>query len=250
MVFFYNFFSKIMIPCYNYIVVIVMKKVIFSLLIIIGIVFLGGCSKETDALKFKEEYESLNGTSIENSNYKYPSIEIINDNAVKYSTNEEILKVLENGTGVIYFGYPTCPWCRNAVPVLLEAANEVGIENIYYLNMKDERDQIKVKEDGTLEVVNEGTEGYKKLLERLDNILTEYTLEDVHGNTISANEKRIYVPLAVFVREGEIVGYHVDTVETQTNPFELLNEEQKNELMDIYINLMHKVLNDVCDSEC
>ncbi len=227
-----------------------MKKVVFSLLIILGVVLITGCGKETDALKFKEEYESLNGVTIENTNYKYPSIEIIKDNAVKYSTNEELLEVLENGTGVIYFGYPTCPWCRNAVPVLLEAANEVGIENIYYLNMKDERDQIKVKEDGTLEVVSEGTEGYKKLLERLDNILLDYTLEDIHGNTVSANEKRIYVPLVVFVRDGEIVGYHTDTVETQTNPFELLNEEQRNELMDIYINLMHKVLNDVCDSEC
>lgn len=227
-----------------------MKKVVFSLLIVLGVVLLTGCGKDTDALKFKEEYESLNGVAIGESNYKYPSIEIIKNNKIKYSTNEEVLEVLKNGTGVIYFGYPTCPWCRNAVPVLLEAASEVGIENIYYLNMKDERDQIKVKEDGTLEVVNEGTEGYKKLLERLDNILLDYTLEDIHGNAVSANEKRIYVPLVVFVRDGEIVGYHTDTVETQTNPFELLNEDQRNELMDIYINLMHKVLNDVCDSEC
>ena len=227
-----------------------MKKIIFSLLIIIGVVLITSCGKETDAVKFKKEYEGLNGVQIENTNYKYPSIEILKDNAVKYSTNEEILEVLNRGTGVIYFGYPTCPWCRNAVPVLLEAANEIGIENIYYLNMKDERDQIKVKEDGTLEVVNDGTKGYKKLLERLDNILLDYTLEDIHGNTISANEKRIYVPLVVFVRDGEIVGYHTDTVATHTNPFELLNEEQQNELMDIYINLMHKVVNDVCDSEC
>lgn len=210
-----------------------------------------GCAKgDSDALKFKKEYESFNDVTIGNTNYKYPSIEIIKDNAVKYSTNEEILEVLETGTGVIYFGYPTCPWCRNAVPVLLEAAKEVGIENIYYLNMKDERDEIKVKEDGTLEVVKEGTEGYKKLLARLDNILLDYTLEDVHGNTVSTNEKRIYVPLTVFVKEGEIVGYHTDTVPSQTNPFKLLDEDQRNELMDIYINLMHKVANDVCDSEC
>lgn len=226
------------------------KKILCSLLIIIGVVFLTGCGKETDALKFKNEYESLNGESIGSTSFKYPSIEIVKDNKVKYATSDEVLKVLEDGTGVIYFGYPTCPWCRNAVPVLLEAANESSIENIYYFNTKDERDEIKVKEDGTLEVVNSGTEGYKKLLKRLDSILLDYTLEDMHGNTVSANEKRIYVPLVVFVREGEIVGYHLDTVTSQTNPFELLNEEQKNELMDIYINLMHKVTNDVCDSQC
>ena len=162
----------------------------------------------------------------------------------------ELLELLNGGTGIIYLGYETCPWCRNAVPVLLEAASEVGIEDIYYINMKNERDEIKVKEDGSLETVKEGTEGYKKLLSRLDAILDEYTLEDMHGNTVSANEKRIYVPLVVFVKDGEIVGYHIDTVESQTNPFEKLNEEQTNELMDIYISYMHKVLNDVCDSSC
>ena len=116
--------------------------------------------------------------------------------------------------------------------------------------MKEERDEIKVKEDGTLEVVKEGTKGYKKLLTRLDPILDEYMLEDIHGNPVSANEKRIFVPLVVFVREGEIVSYHLDTVSSQENPFNGLTSEQKNELMDIYVNNMHKVLNDVCDTNC
>lgn len=226
-----------------------MKKVLISVLIVI-VVLLTGCNKETDALKFKKEYESLNGVEIDGTNYKYPSVEILKDNAVKYVTSEELLEVLDEGTGAVYFGYPNCPWCRSAVPVLIEAANEVGIDNIYYLNVKDERDEIKVKEDGTLEVVKEGTTGYKKLLKRLDSVLEEYTLTDIHGKEVSANEKRIYVPLVVFIKEGEIVGYHLDTVSTQKNPFEPLNEEQTNELMDIYINLMHKVVSNVCDSNC
>lgn len=227
-----------------------MKKVLLSLLIVVALFLTTGCNKETDALKFKEEYESLNDTFIEGTKYKYPSVEILKDNAIKYVTSEELLKVLDEGTGAVYFGYPNCPWCRSAVPTLIEAADEVGLENIYYLNVKDERDEIKVKEDGTLEVVKEGTEGYKKLLKRLDSVLLDYTLTDMHGNEVSANEKRIYVPLVVFIKDGEIVGYHLDTVTSQKNPFEPLNEEQKNELMDTYINLMHKVLSDVCDSNC
>lgn len=223
-----------------------MKKVIFCLLILL----LCGCSNKTDALKFKEEYESLNDVVIEGTKYKYPSVEILKDNAVKYVTSEELLEVLDEGTGAVYFGYPNCPWCRSAVPVLIEAADEVGLETIYYLNVKDERDEIKVKEDGSLEVVKEGTEGYKKLLKRLDSVLLDYTLTDIHGNEVSANEKRIYVPLVVFIKDGEIVGYHLDTVASQKNPFEPLNEEQKNELMDTYINLMHKVVSNVCDSNC
>lgn len=228
-----------------------MKKIMYSLLIVCSLFLITGCgNKESDASKFKKEYESLNGKTIENSKYKYPEVKIIKDNAIKYSDADKVIDVLDKGTGVIYFGYPTCPWCRNAVPVLLEAANEVGIENIYYMNIKEDRDEIKVKEDGSLEVVKEGSAGYKKLLKRLDAVLDDYTLEDINGNTVSANEKRIYVPLVIFVRGGEIVGMHVDTVKSQTNPLEVLNDEQKNELMDIYINFMHKVLNDVCDSKC
>lgn len=227
-----------------------MKKILYTLLILVGLLIITGCGKATDAIKFKQEYEELNGKTIENTKYEYPSVSIDKNNVVKYSDASLVLDILNDGTGVIYFGYPTCPWCRNAVPVLLEAANEVGIDKIYYINMKEERDEIKVKEDGTLEVVKEGSEGYKKLLKRLDPILDDYTLEDIKGNKISADEKRIYVPLVVFVRDGEIVGYHADTVDSQTNPFEVLNKEQTNELMDIYINYMHKVLNDVCDQEC
>ncbi len=228
------------------------KKIGLVIFVVVSILSIYGCTKNdknSDALKFKEEYEQLNDKKMGSSDNKYPQVAIDSNNNVKYADIDLLLDVLNNGSGVIYLGYPECPWCRNAVPVLLEAASELDM-TVYYMNMHDERDTIKVNEDGSLEIVNEGTEGYKKLLERLDSILSEYTLEDVHGNTVSANEKRIYVPLVIFVRDGEIVGYHADTVESQTNPLKLLDKDQKNELMDIYLNLMHKVLNDVCDSEC
>jgi len=228
-----------------------MKKLLCGLLIIFGLFMITGCSKETtDGAKFKKEYEEYNGKTIGETKYEYPTVEIDKDNAIKYASYDEVLELLTDGTGVIYLGYSKCPWCRSAVPALLEAADEVGIEEIYYINMENERDEIKVKEDGTLELVKEGTEGYKKLLKRLDNILDEYTLTDVHGNTVSTNEKRIYVPLVIFVRDGEIVGYHLDTVESQKNPFAGLDKKQKNELMDIYVSNMHKVLGDVCDTSC
>ena len=227
-----------------------MKKILYGVVIILCVFLVSGCGKETDAEKFKKEYEALNGQIIGNTKYEYPKVEINKRNAIKYASYDEVLKLLTDGTGVIYLGYESCPWCRSAVPTLLEAADEVGIEEILYINMKEERDQIKVKEDGSLEVISEGTEGYKKLLTRLDPILDEYMLEDVHGNPVSANENSIFVPLVVFVREGEIVSYHLDTVPSQKNPFDGLNDEQKNELMDIYVNNMHKVLNDVCDTNC
>ena len=220
-----------------------MRKKILLCIVILGVFCFTGCGKrevkESDASKFKEEYESYNGekTSI-------PS-----DNVIKYSTITELLDIIKNKSGVIYLGYPTCPWCRNAITPLLEAASSTSLDRIYYLNMYEVRDIISY-ENGEFITTKEGSEDYKKLLERLDSILDEYVLGDLNGNEVKTGEKRIFVPLVVFVRDGKIVGFHADTVSSQTNPYVALNEDQKNELLDIYIDLIHKVLNDVCDEKC
>lgn len=227
-----------------------MKKVFLWVLVAFLFISVTGCtSKNSDAIKFKNEYESLNGKKGYGDNIN-PEVKIDKKNAVKYADADKIIDVLDNGTGIIYLGYPECPWCRNAVPVLLEAASELNVKDVYYINLKDERDTIEVMEDGTLKTTKEGTEGYKKLLKRLDAVLDEYVLEDLNGNEVKTGEKRIYVPLVLFVREGKIVGVHSDTVSSQTNPYVALTTDQKNELLDIYIDLIHKVLNDVCDSSC
>ena len=40
---------------------------------------------------------------------------------------EESLKLFENGTGIVFYSYETCPWCNRVIPVLDEAAKEAGI---------------------------------------------------------------------------------------------------------------------------
>ena len=87
-----------------------------------------------DSLKFKEEYENLNGK--DNGNGKnYLSIDIKSYNPISYSNYEEIFDILDKGTGVIYLGFPECPWCRNLVPVLVDSALEEKVSPIYYLNI-------------------------------------------------------------------------------------------------------------------
>ena len=97
-----------------------MKKI--ALVMSMILVLLVGCNKETDAEKFKNEYESLNGQTSQ-SGKKYLNVEIEKDNIIKYVSISELLDVIKNETGVIYLGFPECPWCRTAVPALLEAAN-------------------------------------------------------------------------------------------------------------------------------
>lgn len=195
------------------------------------------CNKEkeiiTDALKFKKEYESVN-----NNNISIPQ-----DNAIVYSNPTEILSILKK-TGIIYFGYPECPWCRSAVPTLLNTANMVGIDQIYYYNAKEIRDNKHLDEGGKIITDKEGTQEYKKLIEALKEVLPVY--DGLNDESI----KRLYFPTVVFVKDGKILGLHVGTVKSQTDPNTLLTKQQEQELSLIYSDYMHQVLGDVCDESC
>lgn len=209
--------------------------------------------KETtskDAVTFKKEYEALNNRVNPNNNKLYPEVSISNDNPVKYSSYDEIFEVLKSGTGVIYFGFPECPWCRNLVPVMLSAAKEVEIDTIYYLNIKDDRDVLMLNENGDIITEKEGNKKYFELVEKLDSILDDYILTDNDGKSVSAGEKRIYTPLLIFVKNGKIIAHHTDTVDSQTNPYVALNDRQSEELLLKLINYMSKISASVCDESC
>lgn len=222
-----------------------MKKII--LCIMLSFLLLSGCSKdETDAVKFKKEYESLNGKESA-SGEKYISVDIDKKNIIKYSTIPEVVDVIKNGTGVIYLGYPECPWCRNAILALLEAADSTSLEKILYVNMHDVRDRLALDENN--EIVSEETakDGYFDLVNALESILDDYVLVSSDGTTVNTGEKRIYVPTVVFVRDGAIVGYHMDTVPSHDNPYIVLDDKQMEELVDIYKNNILNIKDSSCD---
>lgn len=209
--------------------------------------------KETtskDAVTFKKEYEALNNRVNPNNNKLYPEVSISNDNPVKYSSYDEIFEVLKSGTGVIYFGFPECPWARNLVPVMLSAAKEVEIDTIYYLNIKDDRDVLMLNENGDIITEKEGNKKYFELVEKLDSILDDYILTDNDGKSVSTGKKRIYTPLLIFVKNGKIIAHHTDTVDSQTDPYVALNDRQSEELLLKLINYMSKISANVCDESC
>ena len=126
------------------------------LLIIVGCGTKGSKVKMTDAEKFKTEYESLNGEIRQKDGKKIKSLSISKNNPMKYASYDEVLDVIEKGTGIIYLGFPDCPWCRSALPVLLEAAEDYKIDTIYYIDMKNERDYYEVK-DGKVVYQKDGS---------------------------------------------------------------------------------------------
>lgn len=212
--------------------------VVLLLVGIVGCVWFYLCDRDNevafDALKFQAEYEDYNGRINEGNQKTYLSMDLPNYGPIKYSSYDEIFDILENGTGVIYFGFPTCPWCRNLVPTLIDSAIKAKIEKIYYLNILDDRDLKELNEKGKVETTRKGTEDYTKLVEKLYDFLPVYSgLED---ETI----KRIYMPTVVFVKDGKVLGLE-QSLKTfqdrvQGDPYLAMNKAENKELAGIFNN--------------
>lgn len=212
------------------------KIIILSLMtIIIGITLFIEFQNQ-DNIKFKKEYESLNNQKTEGKTY--PEVKINASNQIKYSNYDEIFKILDT-TGIIYFGFPECPWCRNAVPVLLDAAKEANVKKIYYLNNKEDRDNKELK-DGKIKTSQKGTTNYQKLLKKLGDKADNY--EGLNDKNI----KRVYFPTIITVKNGKITNYISGTVDSQKDPYKPLTKKQKKELKDKYIKAFNSL--NACDS--
>ena len=83
----------------------------------------------TDAVKFKNEYEDLNGS--------YIDMEIRNDNIVTYSNLDEIKNIIENGTGLILLSSSKDNLSRQIIPLLFQASENVELKNLYYHELND-----------------------------------------------------------------------------------------------------------------
>lgn len=196
-----------------------------------------------DELKFKNEYELLNNKT-NDSGKEYMSVSIVDNNNVSYKNAQEIIEILKTGTGIIYFGFPECPWCRNLVPVLVNTVKNNGVGPIYYFNAYDIRDKKSLDENGNIVVEKEGTKEYNEIVDLLKNYLGSYQgLND-------ENIKRLYFPTVVFVKEGTIVDVHIGTVDTQEDPYVELTTDEKNILINELELSINEVFDIVCDESC
>lgn len=220
--------------------------VILVILIVLTLSVVGVCvykvmnkeeEKSADAKRFQEEYTELNGKINEYNDLSYVNVTISDDNTVKYVSEEEAVEILESGTGVLYFGFSACPWCRSLVSSLTRIAKEKE-ETIYYLDILNIRSSFEIA-DSKLNKLKEGTTNYYKILELLDKELEPFYLTDEEGNKYDTEEKRLYAPTLVAVKNGQVTDFHVGTVESQENGYDELNSEQKEELENIITDLIN-----------
>ena len=136
--------------------------------------------------------------------------------------------MIDNGdTFVVYFGFESCPWCRSVVTNLIDAAKDNEIDKIYYVNVKNIRDELEYK-NGKVVTKKKGMDAYYDLLDQLDGVLKKYELtikEDDEEKKIDTNEKRIYAPNVVAVVKGKPTKLVTGISEDLKNPYDKLTDE-------------------------
>ncbi len=217
-----------------------MKRGLKLLFVFATLFVLVGCgiTFTDEELKFKEEYESLNGQKTE-SGQTYKPIFIEEKTGVQYKDASEIIDIIKKGTGVIYLGFPECPWCRTVLPVLLDAMDEEEYRTLYYFDAREIRDT-KHLENGTVVTDKEGTKEYYEMIELLKNYLGPY--EGLEDSSI----KRIYFPTIIFVKDGKIKGVHIGTIESQEDPYKALTEQEEDILEDTLESYIRQVNGSIC----
>lgn len=200
----------------------------------------------TDALKFKEDYESLNGKT-NKSGKEHRTVTIDENNPFVYTSADQIVKKIENKeTFYVYFGDTLCPWCRSAIEMAIKVASKYNIKTIYYVPIWDKdgnevlRDKYIVNDEGKLERTIEGTDAYYELLDLFENVLDDYNVSDSDGNSISTKEKRIYAPNYIYVENGKAVIKVDGTSENQKDAREELTKELLEDEEEIFESIFKR----------
>lgn len=188
--------------------------VILLVAVIISIFFIVNKKDESssDAVKFASEYP------------------VSEDNVFVYRTLDEVNKILKNGTGIIFLGFPECPWCRGYAPIINEMAKKEGLEKVYYFNIKKDRE-----DNSTL---------YQETVKLLGDNLRY----DDEGN------RRIYAPSLIAVKNGKIVGFD-DTRYWNNKSYETPEDFWNNEDLTSMKEKLVKMITDVnekgyCTADC
>ena len=217
------------------------SRIIVLLIITSFLLILTGCTdKKTDAYKFKEEYESLNGQK-SSSGKEYRKLSIDKENPIVYKTDDEIVKLIQDkDTFIVYFGFAKCPWCRSVISVMFDVAKENGINKIYYVDISDIRDKYEFV-NGKITKTKEGSDGYNKLLSLLGDKLSNYQITDESGKTTDTGEKRIYAPNIVGVIKGEVIDIQTGISSLQTDEDMQLSDAIKEDSKKLLNNIFKSV---------
>ena len=228
------------------------QKILIGLIIFVFlvassiIVYLFAIKKDisSDAILFKKEYEELNDKYYEASKDKFLKVKIESTNLYVYKSDEDILDVIENEDAIIYFGYAKCSYCRNIVGILNDVAKDKGIKKIYYVDISNIRDSYEII-DKTVAKITNGTSSYYKLMEVLDDYLSDYYIKDSNGEKYNTGVKRLYAPTVAAIKDKKVIGFY-EGPRNETKHYKKLSESKSEELRKTFEKIINDLNSDIC----
>ena len=142
----------------------------------------------------KKEYEKLNGKN-------YIKVSIPKDSPL-INTNYNTLKKMTKKTGVIFIGTSKNQASRDSIKPLLEAADETGIDKIYYIDIKK------------IEKTN-----YNKELQI----------------------KKINIPTLITIKNGKVLEI-INGKNIKNSKYKKMSKEKQIQLKEKYIKAINKIL--------
>ena len=161
-------------------------------------------STSKKACDVTREEETCN--SKDDSNTKFNEISF--DEAIQYFTKEK--------SGVLYFGYSSCPWCKEAKPVLKKVAQKNGID-IQYVKVRDDKKNRLYTDD--------------------QKTIIEPYIQDYMSNN-DEGILTLYVPLVLVIKNGKVIDGHEGTLDSHDATERKMTDDEKEELTKIYTKLM------------
>ena len=113
-----------------------------------------------------------------------------------------------DGTAILFYSFDDCPYCKEAIPVLDEVLENEDIKIYYVHTERDEREA--------------GNSTYDEVYAYFKD-----TIE-------AAGYDSIYMPSIFFIKDGEVVAYHVGTVDGHDPSVSTMTDEQVAELRSIF----------------
>lgn len=172
------------------------KRIIVVFIFLFTLLFLQACNK-TDP--FRTDYPELT-----DKNHLYEVVSV--DRILEMIANQE--------TGIIVLGFKTCPWCQKLVPYVNQVAKEKGYDVVYYVDIKDMRD-------------NPESPDHQKYLQMKEAFLV----------AVDSERDRINSPTTIMLSNGTVYNYHLNTVSShvrnENNILPPLTAEQETELLTI-----------------
>ena len=202
------------------------KNILLIIVLLIGLFGITGCEQkeETDAEKFKKEFEAINNEVIDKHNVR--DLTIDEENPMIYKSAKEIVDMIDNKkTFIVFFGYNDCPWTRSMVETLIDVSKDYSIDHIYYVDIKRIRDVKYIDKNGNIKTKSKGSKYYYELLNRLDIVLEEYKIDDV-----SMEEKRIESPTVIAITNGKPLEKTRGISDDQKDPYQKITKKMKNNM--------------------